>query len=68
MQEFTEPVAPREYPSAPKTSKVPKLKFIMPAIGVVVVAVAAVAVSFFQSKKEGPVAPNVPQSQPRACY
>lgn len=66
MQEFAEPVASQQPHLEPRVSKVPKLRFMVPVIGVVVVAVAAVAVSFFQSKNEGPVAPNVPQSQPKA--
>jgi hypothetical protein len=68
MQEFIEPQQPEQhFPRSAKTMRVPKLKVMIPIIGVVVVAIAAVAVSFFQAQKEGPVAPTAPQSQPQAA-
>ncbi len=50
-----------------KSSKVAKVRFIAPTVGVIIVAVAAVATSFLQTKKEGPVAPTAPQSRPQAA-
>lgn len=47
--------------------KLPWKKFILPLGVVAFSGIAAISISLFQSTKEGPVAPNAPQSQPKAA-